>query len=360
MKLSSKIALALLTGGTAATVGYPMVASALPATGSTAAAVSIKFQDTGATVGNATLNPGGTTNANGNNGVKELSAAVATGESNAKASSSSGSSTSVIVGTALVGTNTVGTSATAEGISAPVTFKYTNTSDVSNVRNFSEERNNNQDTLATSKDTLASVKNTSFDSDVRSDKKTGDLATVNNSTTKGTTFEDGKATNNPGSLVTTDKTGTTSTGTGAATGSGASGSATTTKDGSLAATGASTTKDSIATNVNNATALTNNSTSEKTSNQQVVSNINNSNSKSSTTDNTATNTRTDKTSSDVASNVQKSGSNDNLTTGKDTNNTTKSVVNSKVIDNTDNKTKTGVVYDYQGSSAGLSYIPILK
>ena len=183
MNLSAKVALALLTGGGAATVGYPMVASAMPATGSTAAAVSIVFQGTGATVGNATLNPGGTTNANGNNGVKELSAAVATGETKATASSNGGSSTNVLVGS-VVATNTVGTSASAEGFSEPVKFTYTNTSDVSNVRNYSEVRNNNKDTSVTSKETLASVKETSSDSDVSSTKTTGDLATVNNTTTR--------------------------------------------------------------------------------------------------------------------------------------------------------------------------------
>jgi hypothetical protein len=356
MNLSSKIALALLAGSTAATVGYPMVASALPATGSTAAAVSIKFQDTGATVGNATLNPGGTTNATGNNGVKELSAAVATGESTAKANSSSGSSTSVIVGNTLVGTNTVGTSASAEGFSQPVKFSYTNTSDVSNVRNYSEIRNNNTDTLATSKETLDSFKKNSSEANSGSDKKTGDLATVNNTTTKGTTFGDSKETNNPGSLVTADKTGTASGGTGTAV----SASNRTEKNGTLSPAGNSTTNDSIASNVNNAASLTNNSTSEKTSNQQLSSNINKSGSSSTTTDNTATNTKTEKTLADASSNNQKNNNEETFKTGKDTNNTNKSFVNSNIQDNNNNSVNTKVIYNYEGSSAGLGYIPVLK
>lgn len=105
MNFTSKIALALVASTTAAIVA-PLAASANPVTGSTAAAVSIKFGKHGN--GGFSITPGSNANGGGNN-VQELSAAVATGETvaNAKAQSTR-----------------QGTSADAHGYSAPVYFSY--------------------------------------------------------------------------------------------------------------------------------------------------------------------------------------------------------------------------------------------
>ena len=116
MNFSSKLTLAIA----AASVICPIAANANPvvSTGSTAAAVSIKFRDCkcSSNSGNFSINPGGNANGGGS-GVQELSAAVATGETKAKADSSSSG---------------YGTTASAKGYSAPVSFKYTTNSDVSN------------------------------------------------------------------------------------------------------------------------------------------------------------------------------------------------------------------------------------
>jgi hypothetical protein len=122
MNFPSKLTIAIA----AASIICPIAANASPvvSTGSTAAAVSIKFQSYrgGPTNGNFTMNPG--TNASGGgSGVQELSAAVATAETKATAESSSSRS---------------GTKATAKGYSAPVSFKYTTNSDVSNSNQQSE------------------------------------------------------------------------------------------------------------------------------------------------------------------------------------------------------------------------------
>jgi hypothetical protein len=106
MNFTSKIALALAAGTTAISVGFPLVASANPVTGSTAAAVSIKFHKSGS--GNFSINPGGNTSGGGSS-VQELSAAVATGETEATAKAQS---------------TRKGTSADARGYSAPVYFSY--------------------------------------------------------------------------------------------------------------------------------------------------------------------------------------------------------------------------------------------
>jgi hypothetical protein len=105
MNLTSKIALALVASTTAAIV-TPLVASANPVTGSTAAAVSIKFGKNGS--GNFSIQPGSNANGGGSN-VQELSAAVATGETTANAKAQS---------------TRMGTSADASGYSAPVYFSY--------------------------------------------------------------------------------------------------------------------------------------------------------------------------------------------------------------------------------------------
>jgi hypothetical protein len=106
MKLTAKIALALAAGTTAVAFGYPTAVSANPVTGSTAAAVSIKFHKSG--TGDFSINPGGNTSGGGSS-VQELSAAVATGETEATANSQSSKK---------------GTSADARGYSKPVTLTY--------------------------------------------------------------------------------------------------------------------------------------------------------------------------------------------------------------------------------------------
>jgi hypothetical protein len=122
MNFPSKLTIAIAT----AAAICPIAANASPvvSTGSTAAAVSIKFKDCncGPTSGNFTINPGATASGGGS-GVQELSAAVATGETLAKANSES---------------NRSGTTAYAKGYSTPVTFKYTTNSDVSNKDRRSE------------------------------------------------------------------------------------------------------------------------------------------------------------------------------------------------------------------------------
>jgi hypothetical protein len=121
MNFTTKIALALVAGTTAGVVAYPMVATAGPSTGSTAAAVSIKFQKSGGN-GGFTINPGSTANGGGS-GIQELSAAVATGETKANAEAKS---------------NKHGTSATANGYSAPVSLSYETHNDLTKVQATSE------------------------------------------------------------------------------------------------------------------------------------------------------------------------------------------------------------------------------
>lgn len=122
MNFTSKLTIAIAT----AAAICPIAANASPvvSTGSTAAAVSIKFQSYkgGSTSGNFSINPGANAGGGGT-GVQELSAAVATGETKAKAESAS---------------TGFGTTASAKGYSAPVSFKYTTTSDVSNSDKRSE------------------------------------------------------------------------------------------------------------------------------------------------------------------------------------------------------------------------------
>jgi hypothetical protein len=106
---NSKLAIAIA----AAALLTPFAAKAgeTSSTGATAAAVSIKFNDCGKCGGGSgsfSITPGGNTTGGGT-GVRELSAAVATGETSAKAQASSSRS---------------GTSASANGYSAPVTFSY--------------------------------------------------------------------------------------------------------------------------------------------------------------------------------------------------------------------------------------------
>lgn len=117
MNFTSKLTLAIATA--AAICPVAVNASPVVSTGSTAAAVSIKFQSCtkcGPTSGGFSINPGANASGNGT-GVQELSAAVATGETSAKANSASTGS---------------GTTATAKGYSAPVSFTYTTNSDIRN------------------------------------------------------------------------------------------------------------------------------------------------------------------------------------------------------------------------------------
>jgi hypothetical protein len=127
MNFTTKIALALVASTTAGVVAYPMVATAGPSTGSTAAAVSIKFQKSGGT-GNFTINPGSTATGGGS-GIQELSAAVATGETSATAEAKS---------------NKQGTSATANGFSAPVTLTYETFNNQSKIQGTSESTSNSE------------------------------------------------------------------------------------------------------------------------------------------------------------------------------------------------------------------------
>jgi hypothetical protein len=127
MNFTSKLALTLTA---AAATLCPIAAYAGPSTGSTAAAVSIKFNDCkcGTASGNFSIVPGGNANGAGT-GVKELSAAVATGETSATASSAS---------------KHHGTTATANGFSQPVTFKYVTTENTSDSIIAREYASSNQ------------------------------------------------------------------------------------------------------------------------------------------------------------------------------------------------------------------------
>jgi hypothetical protein len=127
MNFSSKLTVAMAT----AAIFCPLAASANPvSTGSTAAAVSIKFQECkcGPTSGNFSIDPGRNANGGGT-GVQELSAAVATGETKAKANAASDRS---------------GTKANAYGYSAPVSFSYRSYSDLSNRQYRSEYSQNSE------------------------------------------------------------------------------------------------------------------------------------------------------------------------------------------------------------------------
>jgi hypothetical protein len=130
MSFSTKIAVIIAT----AAIFSPVAAFA--DTGSTAAAVSIKFNRHTDTSGKFSITPGGNANGGGT-GISELSAAVATGETSAMADSAS---------------NKYGTTANANGWSAPVTFGYeastANTSDQSNYQYTAASKYEQQAALA--------------------------------------------------------------------------------------------------------------------------------------------------------------------------------------------------------------------
>jgi hypothetical protein len=130
MSFSTKIAVIIAT----AAIFSPMAAFA--DTGSTAAAVSIKFNSHSNTTGKFSITPGGNASGSGT-GISELSAAVATGETSAMADSASSKN---------------GTTANANGWSAPVTFGYeastVNTSNQSNYQYTAASKYEQQAALA--------------------------------------------------------------------------------------------------------------------------------------------------------------------------------------------------------------------
>jgi hypothetical protein len=126
--ISSKFAL-IITAITAVSTTYTLAAAAEPVTGSTAAAVSIEFQTPGSTNGNFSLSPNGSATSNVS-GVKEISAAIATGETKA---------------TANTGITAGGTTANAEGFSQPVAFKFNSFSNVSTGANNANNTGTNYD-----------------------------------------------------------------------------------------------------------------------------------------------------------------------------------------------------------------------
>ena len=145
MNFPSKLTIAIAT----AVVICPIAVNASPvvSTGSTAAAVSIKFQRSGgSTGGDFSINPGANASGGGT-GVQELSAAVATGETRANAESASTGS---------------GTNATAKGYSAPVSFTYTNNSDVRNRALRSEYGYNSEYKAQAAIEFAAAQKNAEF------------------------------------------------------------------------------------------------------------------------------------------------------------------------------------------------------
>ncbi|NJR32348.1 MAG: hypothetical protein HC778_05275 [Chamaesiphon sp. CSU_1_12] len=145
MNFQSKLTLALV----ASSAVFPMAAQALPTTGTTAAAVSIKFD--GTSNGNFQIQPG--TNATGGGtGVRELSAAVATGETESTASSAS-----------LTSGPNAGTTATARGFSTPVTFSYVSTSDIVRTNNTSDSVNFSTSQENRSNVQATTTKNSNFD-----------------------------------------------------------------------------------------------------------------------------------------------------------------------------------------------------
>jgi hypothetical protein len=266
MNFPSKLTLAVAT----AAVLCPIAAYAGPTTGSTAAAVSIKFDGTAAS-GYSTIAPGGTTSTGGSNGIKELSAAVATGESSAIATSSS-----------YVG----GTNSSANGWSAPVTFNYTTSSDVSNKADTLENYSKYQTQNNSNYQSAYVDKNTGYNT---SNEANATNAGATNGT-KGKAATDNRSSNNAG-------------------GTGSSGS------------------DSSQT-----------SSSDKDSSSYSTANNNSSGNKNGTFG----------SSSDK--NGGQSGSAQNSTSGNT------DIKTSNILNTTNTRTN----YNYTGSSAGLSYIPIIK
>jgi hypothetical protein len=330
MNFQSKLTIAIATATAAATI-CPIAASAEPTTGSTAATVSIKFQKSGATSGGYTIVPGGNANGGGN-GVKELSAAVATGETDAHATSAS---------------NYAGTSATATGFSKPVFFKYSNTSDISNItktvdlatttktqKDSASQSANSQDGFtktASSKNSEsangANAQQAAANQSANSQDGSGNSASGKNS-------ESANA-NNIAAAGKAKATGTqgTNINLGGVNSSGAGGSEV---DVSASASGSNSAK---------ASETASNNFNQKNSASQSA----NSNSSSG---NTASGKAAETASLDTA---QKNAANQSASTKDGADNTLKN----KTGDTT-NTTKTNLNYEYSGSSAGLSFIPANK
>jgi hypothetical protein len=268
MNFTSKLTLAVVTAATLC----PIAAYAGPMTGSTAAAVSIKFNDCkcGTSSGSSTIAPGGTTNASGT-GVKELSAAVATGETSAKANSAS---------------QHWGTTATADGFSHPVTFKYVTT-------------NNTLHSVDTRDYASASQSQYNQQSQAASGEKQSNYATDNtaNSTTgAATNGTKGKGTSN-------NVTANLSSG----VGSGGVSSSQTSSRGK-----------------NSSSYSTSSNTGSGSASSTKGGNSDNSRSQSGNSQNGSSSSSTDKTS------------------------------------NVLNTAQSGTSYEYTGTSAGLSFIPVIK
>jgi hypothetical protein len=268
MNYKSKLTLALA----ASSLLYPVAAFAGPTTGSTAAAVSIKFQDCkcGPNSGGFSINPGGNANGNGN-GVQELSAAVATGETKANAESSSDKS---------------GTNASARGYSKPVTFSYVTNSDVRNRTETRDYTLNETSQYNQAQESARSKIKSDYETYNATNRTQGDAANG----TKGTGRSENETANSGSGKV---------------------------SDGS--------------------------SDSETSSTGKKSSSYSTSSNNSGGTKNTTEGSNSESTRS------QSSNSQDG--------NTTRTTENTSDVSN---KTKTGTTYEYTGSAAGLSYIPIIK
>ena len=324
MKFSSKLTIALATAG----VICPMAAYAAPITGSTAATVSIKFQDSGATRGNYSIVPGGNANGSGN-GVKELSAAVATGETGANATSAS---------------TLLGTSATASGFSAPVTFSYSNTSDVSNVTknvefaNSSKSQRDSASQSASSQDgftkTASGKSSESANSNNAAQNAANQAANASDSAASaasGKSSESASAGNSTSaaSAKAAGSLGTNITANGVTTfGAGSSEAARSAGASNTASAKAAETASNTATQKGSASSSANNSASNSASNSAKAA-------ETASLDTAQKNAASQSANSQNGSTVTATGKNADV----------------------NNSTKTNLNYQYTGSSAGLSFIP---
>ncbi len=329
MNFSSKLTIAI-AAATAAAI-CPIAAYAEPTTGSTAATVSIKFQQKGATSGNYTIVPGGNANGGGS-GVKELSAAVATGETNANATSAS---------------NFAGTSATASGFSQPVTFSYSNTSDISNVTktvDFASTSKTQKDTASQSANSqdgftkTASSKNSesanSANAQQAAANQSANSRDGSGNSASGKNAESASA-NNIAAAGKAKATGTqgTNINLGGVNSSGVGGSEV---DVSASASSSNSAK---------ASETASNSFTQKDSASQSANS-------SSANGNTASAKGAETASLDTA---QKNAANQSASSKDGAENTLKNKTG-----DTNNSSKTNVNYQYTGSSAGLSFIPANK
>lgn len=332
MNFSSKLTIAIAT----AAALCPIAANANPvvSTGSTAATVSIKFQSCkkcGPTSGDFSITPG-TKSTGGGNGVQELSAAVATGETRADATSTS---------------NFAGTTATATGFSQPVTFSYSNTSDVSNRTITSE---------------LATTTKTQKDTESKSaNSQDGFTKTANANSSE-------SANNAAAQQAAANQSANSQDGTGKSASARSSESASATQNaaaaeakakgklgtsinlGGVASLGAGSSEANIAASASGSnSAKASESASNNVTQKNTASQSANSNSSSSS----GANAKAAETASlDTA---QKNAASQSASSKDGANNT----LNSKNGD-TSNTSKTNLNYQYTGSSVGLSFIPMGK